>query len=255
MRIVRGKDYYDSALAYGRDESIIFVRNGECLSRKDERDRKLGIPVYTSIPSFRCNDHKGDVVSQREGIQIDRTTPVFRIYACTVLVAGKGYHGIRVKKSMGPNHVLSEENHVFWDLESFVRYLNKHDLYPVTDDAGYRHPSDTLENYFSQVRIDDQKVLNFMIDKRISILTVDDSERDDWMGKSKYIVIDGDNLKDFQFSKVMGAYTIMQELSMWVGGILPKEGPQIVYIEDDKVKLKKHAMDKWSFRKMGANSK
>ena len=36
MRIINGKDYYDNALAYGRDENIILVREKNNIMSDDE---------------------------------------------------------------------------------------------------------------------------------------------------------------------------------------------------------------------------
>jgi hypothetical protein len=47
----------------------------------------------------------------------------------------------------------------------------------------------------------------------------------------------------------MDPFTLFQELSMFVGGVLPRNPNPMVEITDDKVKVAKHGFDKWSFRK------
>lgn len=92
MRIITGHDYYDSAMAYGRDESVVFVR--EKSNEINENDNEKKIPVmsprgklYVKTPSRNINltysgwtDKKG-------------TLHVFR--ECCVHVAGSRWQGLR----------------------------------------------------------------------------------------------------------------------------------------------------------------
>jgi hypothetical protein len=61
---------------------------------------------------------------------------------------------------------------------------------------------------------------------------------------------DCDGLKDFGFGKVLDAYSAFQNLSQWVGGVLPRPSAPMVDITDEKTQLQKHGMDKWSFKTM-----
>jgi hypothetical protein len=66
-------------------------------------------------------------------------------------------------------------------------------------------------------------------------------------------LVNADVLKTVEFQKKVTAWEAMQELSMFVGGVLPKEGAPMVEITDQTVKIAKHGFDKYSFRKQPAS--
>ena len=55
-------------------------------------------------------------------------------------------------------------------------------------------------------------------------------------------------LKEFEFYKVVDAFTAFTELQMFIGGVLGVGEKEIVEIED-KYKIGQHGFDKWSFRR------
>ena len=55
-------------------------------------------------------------------------------------------------------------------------------------------------------------------------------------------------LKDYEFYKVVDAFTAFTELQMFIGGVLGRGEKEIVEIED-KYKIGQHGFDKWSFRR------
>jgi len=59
-------------------------------------------------------------------------------------------------------------------------------------------------------------------------------------------------LKDYEFYKVVDAFTAFQEISMFIGGVLGRGEKEIVVVED-KYKITQHGFDKWSFRKEPQN--
>ena len=66
--------------------------------------------------------------------------------------------------------------------------------------------------------------------------------------KVKPVPINSDRLKDYEFYQRVDAWSAMQEISMWVSGVLPSSARPMVQIAD-KDKIAKHGFDKWSFRK------
>jgi hypothetical protein len=55
-------------------------------------------------------------------------------------------------------------------------------------------------------------------------------------------------LNDFEFIKVIDPVTAYQEISMWIGGVLPKSDNAMINITDED-RIKQHGFDKRSFRK------
>ena len=61
-------------------------------------------------------------------------------------------------------------------------------------------------------------------------------------------------LKDYEFYKVVDAFTAFTELQMFIGGVLGVGEKEIVEIED-KYKIPQHGFDKWSFRREPSKKK
>ena len=109
----------------------------------------------------------------------------------------------------------------------------------------------------------DQNTLDWLINNKITI-AIRKSKND---GKEYYWQIDSDELKNYQFAKVLDPYSTFQELSMWMGNVLTNNGqpshpkpkhkkpPAIVGEIPNDVKIAKHGFDNWSFRRLGTKSK
>jgi len=54
-------------------------------------------------------------------------------------------------------------------------------------------------------------------------------------------------LKQYEFHRVKDPYTAWQEISMFLGGVIPRQVPETVEIKD-KDRITGHGFDKWSFR-------
>ncbi|MBC8427279.1 MAG: hypothetical protein H8D97_00145, partial [Proteobacteria bacterium] len=61
-------------------------------------------------------------------------------------------------------------------------------------------------------------------------------------------------LKNYKFFTQYDAYQAFQEISMFIGGVLPRKEPDTVDISDACRSYQK-GFDSWSFRKSGPNSK
>jgi len=61
-------------------------------------------------------------------------------------------------------------------------------------------------------------------------------------------------LKDYQFYNKFDAFQTLQEIQMFIGGVLGTNEKETVTIAD-KYKIKKHGFDKWSFRRMSKKKK
>lgn len=92
MRIIGGKDYYDSALKYGRDESIVFVRHKKKEIKEDELPHKRPL-ILRNI-----------------------SATLIQVYFC-----GKVYYGIRLWSDMTGNKDL-----ICWDFQTFEEIWNKY---------------------------------------------------------------------------------------------------------------------------------
>lgn len=229
MRIIRGHDYYDGVLAYGQDRDVVFVRDGLNLVDKDEvktyfegMDAKILYPVRYGLNDIFRTSRKKD----------------FLINSGVIYVAGRRYPIITAREM----YVVSNERLIFFDKKSFEEFAQQNDIMVSYNTSSWDNRALWVQH------IEDNHVPNdvkdFLVRKRITVLT-GEYGRDDQVRWT----VNGDNLKSFQFQRVLDPYSCAQEISMWVGGVLPKNGNPMVEITDDKIKIAKHGMDKWSFRK------
>ena len=105
-----------------------------------------------------------------------------------------------------------------------------------------------LEWYFSTLE-PKREIVDYLISNRITIMTYISEGWSSEVDKKELWQINGDNLKSIHFFNRIDAWSAFQEISMWVGGILPHPGNPIVEIIDDRIKSHKHGFDKFSFRK------
>lgn len=261
MRLIGGKDYYDSALAFGQDKEIVFVRPKESYRKNDKSFHNFDCHFLA-----RIDGKDGNLPSHMRSYNHDRWRYnfmmagglIFYFIPVEVYFCGKRYGGFRMQQH-DPQYRLSLEDAkkratYIWNVETLESILENAGYY--LDDKSYGRRD--VEPHFTH----QPKTLDWLVKNRITIATYNPNQNPYHDGGIGYIRtdqrekwrLDGDDLGTMQFAKVMPPYQAMQELSMWVGSTLPRPGPEMVTITDDKVKLTKHGMDKWSFRKKGVKS-
>lgn len=237
MRIVGGKDYYDGALALGRDEDLVFVRNKHSTARTVPPET---VPLRSVPRRFRLLEADGRGWSQgveshsHEGID-------YLIHGIGVWFAGKRYPGVRIQERSSRWSVGPEVSRTIWRFEEAERFLNSIGLYMP------RKPSiaaTVMRDFFE--REDSPAETSWLIENGVAIAiwhVEPYGDGDGWRFNT-------DGLKEIGFARVLDPYTAFQELSMFVGGVMARPGNPIVRITDDEVLAGKHGFDKWSFRKM-----
>lgn len=234
MRIIYGRDYYDSALAWGRDTDIVFVR---------EKNKTILLPYFGSL-GFREL-----LTSLHPSVTIDpngfttRTTS-YKLIPVIVYFCGKRYNGIKVESSS-----YGETNSTtYWNYDSYYNFLRSKNV----DSRGHYDSSQTIKYYFD--REISKKELDFLIENKYTIL-ISQWNINLYSNKDEELwSVNAPELKKIHFYKVVDAYTAFQEISMWVGGVLTGQGKPMVQISD-KYKIMKHGFDEWSFRKLSQGKK
>ncbi len=251
MRLIGGKDYYDSALAYGHDPDLVFVR------KKKEKIRAKKGPLFIPQPSltvWRKDAKNYWSYKWTSNYKTNAKGEQFDFARCVVIVAGKKFCGYRITQIGNPDPktglTVKYRPVFYWTLEAFERWLDfcgfqYRDDYDRWYDKEYLPLGEYFGNKLSKHELD------WLITNRVTIATWV-NEYEDENCKDTFWHLDEDNLQTFNFAKVLDPYTAFQEISMWVGGVLPRDGNPMVEITDPKIKLAKHGMDKWSFRKQSA---
>src|ERR1043166_791817 len=248
--MVGGKDYYDHGLAYGLDPGIVYVRTGRLVRQDDWRKR--GGPYPTGgAPAAQPAARGG---AETKGTNHSGLSP-------GVL------HGAPPGKNGGNwKHRLYWTSETFWDANSLGRYLAKCGMtLNATTRQGQtplsrlsnKHSDDNRYRPFARYKLTGP-ALDVVMEDRVAVATLTEDDIAEFEDRSYSAArrvqdhqwrVDDDTLKDVQFGKVLDPVRAFQELSMWVGGVLPRPGPPMVQITDPKVLLAKAGMDKTSFRK------
>lgn len=246
MRIIGGHDYYDSVLSQGRDDAIVFVRH------KDKSIGSFEIPGIIGILNENCPiDFLGkrnfDVRSYiHNGCWTFRSDKgkLVSVSSIAVIYAGKVCTGARVN--------VIEDGLTFncWDSDS---------LGDISKDLGFSgfKPA-TRYDLSAKKRLPlvpfhrgdlPAETVDFLINNHMTVVTYDSNNRCEDRKNGIRCRVDGDDMGKFDFARVVDPYTMFQEISMWVGGILAGSGRPMVEISDED-KIGKHGFDSWSFRKM-----
>lgn len=241
MRIIsKLRDYYDSAMAYGQDQSVVFVRNAELL------DDKL-VPKAIMEKLSGSNWDIGNRKKKDVALSYARNTIVF---------CGKTYRSITIERTVthpdGPAYGSTKDVKVIYSIEEYRAYH---------DQAGFEF-RDTNSRW-SWMRTHDSTISAFLgnqgsdeleefcIKNRYVILTYGDMailnpEGYDYEHKKKLIA--NGYLDKFQFYRMLDSFSAYQELDMFVSGTLPQSTAMPIQIED-KHRIAQHGFDKYSFRK------
>jgi hypothetical protein len=237
MRIIsKFKDYYDGALRFGQDSTIVFVRDNQHLDPK--------LPEYEvlrkELPRF-------NIGTKTKGKTTISFSPVVAVFC------GKTYRGFKLKRTTAgepPFGIADVEVKVFYNLPELEAYLALYEMKIAAD-----------RRYFWQVERNGlnlqeflgaqgtTELMDFCIANRFVTLTY--SERSDYdynhSSPREYWSANG-KMSDVQFFKVFDAYSCYQELDMFISGTLPQSTAMPIEIAD-KDRIAQHGFDKYSFRK------
>lgn len=252
MRIVRGHDYYDSALAYGRDDDIMFVREPKFFAQREcpLHAHSMEDIFLQGVGRWGYKHYTNEVIMRDRGIDYK-----YPMYSTTVYIGTKRFAGYRCD--------IRGEAHTFWQLEPFLNWV-KSINHEIPDSKMHNGISMTLEEYFTPRETTD-KELEWMIENKVATALYSNDVRTgfkkeelggwdwdthhDWPWRCN-AADPGNALKEYGVMKALDPYSTFQELSMFVGGIMGGNSPDMVKITDEKTLVKKHGFDKWSFRKM-----
>jgi hypothetical protein len=259
MRIIGGRDYYDSAMAMGQDMTTIFVRPQSSLIG-DADLKALGVSLL--IPSVGlCAADQGEKRGEnwlgmssfgRVKTRLQVRSVLYAIDSAVVVVAGRLYRGVMIDAypqilGRADSDNVSRGRVFFWDadsLEAWCKPLGLKVVYSRADTS-----SAGSDVYFKVPEVSKAAHAS-LVGYRITVLTLQPLSSYDAWNSERVWNINGANLKDFQFWKKLGAYEVFQEIAMYVAGVLPTMGNPIAEITDNNVKIHKAGFDlKTSFRR------
>lgn len=243
MRIIGGKDYYDSASQYGIDKTVVFVRRHNEWSALPAKD--ILRSLFDNILYFRISQDTRFYASHCSTYAIEQVA---------IMVSGKvwrgiRYNGIEFEKAGSSNYGKLK---YFWNIDSYKNFAKEHNIRAFV--YGDFHNKEIFENIFSCNEVS-KEIIDYLIENQITIVTmILTSQSRNLTIPEINISIDNDNLKDFEFYKIVEPTQMYQMIEQWKTGVLPIKPNTTVDIVDNNIKIAKHGFDKFSFRKPKNNT-
>jgi len=243
-------DYYDSALAFGVDETVHWVRNvAELKMTLGNSGYYAGSKVPGMHPFFDTDmfktapKHYGAWQSNK----VDRKT-IF------VGVCGKVWPAIQF------SWTNKDYTHVYrtaYNVEQVKKILAEHDRkFKTKELKGFKSDRSGKKSYSGRAQFNEYDLNNFFntfqaqdhiqlfVDLKVPLFVIDPAADDGNHG----ILYTNPEMKQYDFQKVLGSYLMYQEIEMFMSGVLGTGNPEMVEIED-KYKIAGHGYTKCSFRK------
>ena len=233
MRILsKFKDYYDSALAFGEDNSVVYRRLESTVPLrkldidwlKELKKKEPNVSLHTESNTLR-RIHGFEDISESFIIGFCE-----RLYPC-----------IHLK--------ISDSKEVYaYSYDEVIDFLKKYKLHKTLkdferDDGWFWNSKKNLIDFFALKSDDFQK---FFLESKTPVFKID------FQGgkrQNEPRVILNPQLSESSFVRVVDPFTAYQELSMYIGGILGIDAPEIAEISD-KSQIEKKGFNECSFRKM-----
>ncbi len=224
--ISKNKDYYDGVVGtMGIDKTIVYERNSIEIEDTEKmlkefqpskvggifghRDNHFLNACYMHTDSKKYNDHSFFIVG----------------------FCGKLYLGWKFY------YTVKEKYAAFSDDKTDIIYGYDNAKYHLKD--GY---------WKNNIEDDINFVLNYDPINMFRTLNSPIFLYDEGQSRRKPKLIINPILKDFEFYKVVDAFTAFQEIQMFLGGVLGTGEKEIAQV-DDKYKIPQYGFDKWSFRR------
>jgi len=230
--ISKFKDYYDGVVGtVGLDKTIIYER--ETIEIENDIDK----PKVFRVKPHTWRTDNLFIKTCRAEIDKKKTKKYDDVLGFIVGFCGKLYVGWKF-----------EYKEKSWDGVVGINSETKTDII-----YGYENAKEILKVDFWNSSLDDDMkyIENYdpinifrEINSPVFILAKTDKK-----SRNNTIFTINPNLKDYEFYKVIDAFTAFNEIEMFISGVLGTGENKIIEI-DDKYKIMQHGFDyKWSFRK------
>lgn len=213
-------DYYDVIMAQGVDKSIVYNRKQEIFYTKDEPKQISGVPVISQERSY---------------YPYDQIPNLFLIGCCGKFYPAISFHASG--DSIGSTILYTPEQVRNVADISLTGSTRKHFFGMNRKSHWFKSPAENVEIFFKQHPII-EKPEPFIAIKAPIIVR---------QAFSPSSVTVNAKLADYQFYKVIDPYTLFQEISMFISGVLGIEPKETVQISDIDMAAKKGFNEK-SFR-------
>lgn len=258
MKIVaKEKDYYDSAQYAGVDETLVYVRTPYKVNIKDEFDNKFLKAAINLGPRW------GDNRWRYNADEMKCIGEPFIIGFC-----GKIFPGVELQVEDGKDSLGHKKFKTIYaySYKNLIALLEKHklkaELAEVQDKTAFWGNNKKATMEFFNLKKQNKKFEKFFVENKIPIFIIVENKKvkigmeATGVYNTKTPVLEGGglianiNLKDHHFFENIDAYTAYQEISMYLGGVIPRDTPEMATISDENMLKKKGFITPQSFRSM-----
>jgi hypothetical protein len=234
MRIVsRFHDYYDQGMGHGQDQSILYIRKTEPLSKEK------AIP-YINLANGNLGGGSLDKTGKEFSVSLHRRLLFF---------CGRSVQFVEAQFCAVRYPYECDEPVFIYTWEALKSLFHAKGIDHWDVNSGYKHskwlsnnyPLNNVKKWLSMSQVS-SSLYNLMLKDRLSVLQVT-YEGGEW------VVYKDPILRKFQFIRRFQPFEAYQELSMWIGGVLPGQDADMAVV-GDKDRMSQHGFDKWSFKKM-----
>lgn len=256
MKIVSKKrDYYDSAQGMGIDETLVYVRL-PYKAKLDEFEAKFLNDLFKDAPMWSIGRWRHNDCTDK------CTAEPFIIGFC-----GKIFPGMELKIVVGKDsfgHAKYKIVYVYSYkklIEVLEKYKLESKLKEVRDKTALWGTNKKSTMEFFKLGKRNKEFEKFFINNKAPVFTVVQNMKlqiglttSDHSTMKHPELVDGglivnNNLKDLHFFEKIDAFTAYQEISMYMGGVIPRNTPELIEVSD-KSMIEKKGFNECSFRKM-----
>lgn len=244
MRIIsKYNDYYDSAAGYGVDTTIVYDRTpkylpSQSIAEEEQDDVRQHRDIVAACEAVTNKDH------------FQHLFPSYhpRDYAIYIGIAGKIYVGLNLhvkqddsKKELFQPGLWGDH---FDDLIVWQPYnLTAEQLAEPAGSRFMTNGAKTVGDWFTNNK-DKRVVENLDLFTKYNMVSFIARRP---QGSSGYVVELNPQLQQFGFQRMVDGYTLFQEISMFVTGVLAQKD-QMTYVPTDKELLYARGHDDKSFK-------
>jgi len=248
MRIIsKYHDYYDTAMAHGQDQSVVYNRisyeytfnnnYNEIRFKKYPENADLNKIKNLINEINSCKKNKKYNRSYLEGSKIvgKNISLIFKTF--DIIFCGKLYQGVEVNL-INNKTPFDNNSEFFYDEESLINHLEK------IQNSKEMKVKFLTKRFINEVKNSFEKSkeidIDFLIENKITCVLYKH-------GFDKKLIINP-ILKNVRFMKVFDPFSCYQELDMFISGTLSYPQNFMVEIED-KYRIEQHGFDtKYGFR-------
>lgn len=222
-------DYYDTALAHGIDKTCVYNRAVEQITATKDDSQALEGKGWCGLNA-----------KKEWGREVEF------LFQAVVGFAGHLYPLIfHTLSKVVPD--LDNDSTFMYDAEACKAFLD--DKFPETREYdnnkkyrwhwGFDLSDESLEEFFQPEK--HKRFQRFFLEHKVPIFVV----RKTWTGM---VIETNPMLKEYKFQKVKDPYTAMQEVHMYLSGVIGMADRDMAEVGNDD-RIKQRGFDKWSFRK------